>query len=101
MQILILGREKLLCRAEAIAVFGSANLLNDDVVKLPDDAKVDINMLGGAIKSGRVIKQNINKNPISLQAEISNFRKTPKASLVSVLATTVNTRWLWPRLALS
>ena len=73
MQILILGREKLLCRAEAIAVFGSAKLLNDDVVKLPDDAKVDINMLGGAIKSGRVIKQNINKNPISLQTEISNF----------------------------
>ena len=71
MQILILGREKLLCRAEAIAVFGSAKLLNDDVVKLPDDAKVDINMLGGAIKSGRVIKQNINKNPISLQTAIA------------------------------
>jgi tRNA G10 N-methylase Trm11 len=58
MQILVLGREKNLCRAEIESVFGDYKQISDEVALIDDDKSIDISSLGGTIKVAKVINQN-------------------------------------------
>lgn len=76
MQILVLGREKFLCRAEIEAVFGEHNLISEDVVLIDKDEPVDISSLGGTIKVAKVFNQNSR----SLDSDIVSYLSgQPKA----------------------
>ncbi len=80
MQILILGREKALCTAEAMALFKDVKPLNDDVLKINHPSIIDINMLGGAIKVANLIKENIVNNPTAIQSQILSYIISQKPS---------------------
>lgn len=69
MQLLILGREKKLCLAEAEAVFGKVKIISDDAVIVDSAQAININHLGGAIKCAEII----NENSTSIESDIANY----------------------------
>lgn len=69
MQLLILGREKKLCLAEAEAVFGKVKIISDDAVIVDSAQAIDINHLGGAIKCAEIITEN----STSIESDIANY----------------------------
>jgi len=69
MQLLILGREKKLCLAEAEAVFGNIKIISEEAVMVDSDHQIDINNLGGAIKCAEVITENSK----SIESDITSY----------------------------
>lgn len=72
MQIYILGRERDLCLAELISLFGDAKLLNENVALVDNANKYNFSRLGGSIKSGVVINKSV-ANIKKLESIISDF----------------------------
>lgn len=62
MQLIILGREKNLCLAEAESVFGDYEKLSDEAIIVNEEAPIKIDGLGGAIKIASILNRNA-QNP--------------------------------------
>lgn len=69
MQLIILGREKNLCLAEAETIFGDVVGISDEAVAIDAKQPIDINSLGGAIKGAQIFSEN-SKN---LQKDITEY----------------------------
>lgn len=76
MKLLILGRERNLCLAEAEAVFGEIVPISDSAILVDDSKPVDIDRLGGAIKSAEIITDRSN----NVETDIINFILKSKMS---------------------
>ena len=69
MQLLILGREKKLCLAEAEAVFGKAVGISEEAVLISSNEPIDINHIGGSIKCAQVITEH----STNIESDITNY----------------------------
>ena len=69
MKLLILGRERNLCLAEAEAVFGKVMPISDSAVLVDDSKPVQIDKLGGTIKSAEIITEKSN----NVESDITNY----------------------------
>lgn len=81
MNIFVLGREKELCVAELVAKFGGVELINEQVAEIDADNEININSLGGSIKTGEVLRRNIfNTKDLEqiIVDEISKLKPTSK-----------------------
>lgn len=78
MQLLILGREKNLCLAEAESLFKQQRLICEDAIAVEAEQPIDIDSLGGSVKVARIFQNNSKSIQSDITKHILDLHKQGK-----------------------